>query len=165
MSGYEIGLTPSILASHGELGERARSHVPEANENVHDVHPSVRVHKLEGIPWVAFGVNQDAIRVICHREAQTVVLCQVGKHDPAYEPAATRGREAGVRSRRPAKNGQPAKGTCSSSPARTTGDSRRSSSREVARPVDSGGTTSRVTTMPWSSARCVAPKASKPLAS
>jgi superfamily I DNA/RNA helicase len=85
MSGYEIALTPTFLASLDSLDDKTRKNVREAIEKVHEGNPSVRVHKLEGIPWVAFGVNQNALRVICHRDAQTLVLCHVGKHDPAYE--------------------------------------------------------------------------------
>ena len=85
MSGYEIAFTKTFYASLDELDDRTRKNVREAIDKVHEGHPSVRVHKLEGLPWVAFGVNQNALRVICHRDGRTLVLCHVGKHDPAYE--------------------------------------------------------------------------------
>jgi mRNA-degrading endonuclease RelE of RelBE toxin-antitoxin system len=85
MTGYQIAFTKSFYASLDELDDKTRKHVREAIDKVHEGHPSVRVHKLEGIPWVAFGVNQNALRVICHRDGQTLVLCHVGKHDPAYQ--------------------------------------------------------------------------------
>jgi mRNA-degrading endonuclease RelE of RelBE toxin-antitoxin system len=92
MAGYQIAFTRAFYASLDELDDKTRKNVREAIDKVHEGHPSVRVHKLEGVPWVAFGVNQNALRVICHRDGQTLVLCHVGKHDPAYEVWARNNR-------------------------------------------------------------------------
>jgi len=82
---YEIGFTQSFWSSFALFDEKTRKHVHDAIDKLCDGHPSVDVHKLQGLEFVAFGVNQDGLRVICHRQGATLVLCHVGKHDPAYE--------------------------------------------------------------------------------
>ncbi|MEM1414824.1 MAG: AAA family ATPase [Myxococcota bacterium] len=52
---------------------------------MHEGAGSVRVHKLRGVPFVSFGVNRDALRVVCKREGNLLLMCHVGKHDPAYD--------------------------------------------------------------------------------
>lgn len=44
----------------------------------------VRMHTLESVKWVSIYVNKKAIRVICHRDGRTLVLCWVDFHDEAY---------------------------------------------------------------------------------
>ncbi|MCZ7681362.1 MAG: AAA family ATPase [Sandaracinaceae bacterium] len=46
--------------------------------------PAVNVHALEAVPFVSFYVNRDALRVICHRDGNTLVLLHVADHDSAY---------------------------------------------------------------------------------
>ena len=45
----------------------------------------MHVHKLEGVPFVAFGINKDGYRVICQRDGNTLLMCHVAAHDPAYD--------------------------------------------------------------------------------
>ncbi|GAB4196359.1 MAG: ATP-dependent helicase [Sandaracinaceae bacterium] len=85
MTAYQLAFAASFSSSLESFDDKTRKHVWQAIEKLQEGHPSVHVHKLEGVPWVAFGVNQGALRVICHRDGQTLILCHVGKHDPAYQ--------------------------------------------------------------------------------
>jgi len=73
------------MESVQELDSAPRKAVMETLDKLHDGHASVHVHKLEGVPFVSFNVNQGGLRVICQREGGTLLLFHVGKHDPAYE--------------------------------------------------------------------------------
>ncbi len=45
----------------------------------------VGLHTLPPMAWMSFSVNQNAMRIICHREGNDLVLVHVGPHDKAYE--------------------------------------------------------------------------------
>lgn len=83
---YEVAFSKDFfLKSLGALDHRQRTALTETIEKVQAGLPSVHVHALEGVPFVSFGVNRDAMRVICHREGNTLVLLHVDAHDAAYE--------------------------------------------------------------------------------
>lgn len=82
---YEIAISASFMESLHGLDKSSRRAVLDTLEKVQAGHPSIEVHKLQGVPFVSFGVNQNAMRVICQREAGTLMLCHVGAHDPAYD--------------------------------------------------------------------------------
>jgi hypothetical protein len=48
-------------------------------------HSGVHLHALEGVPWVSFGVNRDALRIIAARDGDTLLLVWVDTHDEAYQ--------------------------------------------------------------------------------
>lgn len=82
---YELATTPSFWKSLDELDKSTRRAVLDTIDKLHEGNPSTHVHKLNALPFVACGVSQNAYRIICHRQDETLVLCHVGKHDPAYD--------------------------------------------------------------------------------
>ncbi len=85
MQTYEIGTTPQFRDAMARLDPVARSDVYQAAEKVMDGLSSAHVHKLEDTGFVAFGVNRNALRVICERDGDLLILLHVGAHDAAYE--------------------------------------------------------------------------------
>ena len=45
----------------------------------------VGLHTLSPLELSSFSVNQNAMRVICHQEGNTLMLLHVDAHDKAYE--------------------------------------------------------------------------------
>ena len=83
MEHQEIGLTKRFRARVAKLDPRVQGEVLAAATKVIEGHPSVHVHKLSN-EFVAFGVNRNALRVICLREGPTLMLVHVDAHDEAY---------------------------------------------------------------------------------
>lgn len=81
---YELASTVPFWQSLEALSPKHRRAVLQTLGKVHDGHASIHVHKLEGLPFVSFGVTQDALRVVCKRDGDTLLLCHVGPHDDAY---------------------------------------------------------------------------------
>lgn len=82
---YELALSQPFLESLDDLDKASRKAVRDTLDKVQAGTGAVRVHKLEGVPFVSFVVNQGGLRVICQRDAGTLILCHVGKHDAAYD--------------------------------------------------------------------------------
>lgn len=82
---YELATSQSFWQSRDALDHHQRIALADAMEKVQKGLPSARVHKLDPMPFVSFGVNRDALRVICQREEQTLLLLWVGAHDAAYD--------------------------------------------------------------------------------
>ncbi|TNF28132.1 MAG: hypothetical protein EP329_18390 [Deltaproteobacteria bacterium] len=81
---YEVATAQSFWKSRDALGSTQQAAVADAIEKLQRG-VDVRVHKLESMPFVAFSVNRDALRVVCHREDDLLVLLHVGPHDAAYD--------------------------------------------------------------------------------
>ncbi len=88
MTRFELALTQSYQESLVGLGHQKQAHVTKAVLKLQRGHESSHLHKLEGLPFHAFGVNQGAFRVICKRDGDTLILLHVGPHDAAYQWAA-----------------------------------------------------------------------------
>ena len=59
---YEVAFTPSFWSSLNAFDDRVRKHIHDAIDKVLEGHPSAHIHKLEGVEFVSFGVNQNAWR-------------------------------------------------------------------------------------------------------
>lgn len=81
---YELAFSQHFWKSLDALDGRERAALFDAVEKVQAGLPSVKVHALEAVPYVSFYVNRDALRVICHRDGNLLVLLHVGAHDAAY---------------------------------------------------------------------------------
>ncbi|HEY8426876.1 MAG TPA: UvrD-helicase domain-containing protein [Sandaracinaceae bacterium] len=81
---YELAFSQHFWKSLETLDARERAAVVDTVEKVQAGLPSVNVHALESVPFVSFCVNRDAMRVICHREGNLLVLLHVADHDSAY---------------------------------------------------------------------------------
>lgn len=81
---YELVLAETFQSSMQKLDSGQQVAVLDAIEKLRKGHASVHVHALPPLPWVAFGANRDALRVICWRESSTLILAWVDLHDPAY---------------------------------------------------------------------------------
>ncbi len=69
----------------GNLDTSTRGEVLAAAMKVVEGNASVHVHKLTGSDFVSFGVNRNALRVICEREGETLLMLHVASHDDAYD--------------------------------------------------------------------------------
>ncbi len=80
---YELALTQDFQRALLKLDTRQQEAVQQALLNVQRGFESAHVHKLShGL--CSFGVNRDALRVICAREGSLLILLHVNAHDPAY---------------------------------------------------------------------------------
>lgn len=82
---YELALSTTFWKSRDALDNRERDALADAMEKVQKGLPSVHVHDLPPMPFVAFGVNRDAMRVICKRNGNTLICLYVGAHDETYQ--------------------------------------------------------------------------------
>ena len=83
MRNLEIGLTKRFRNRLAKLDAQVQGEVWTAAAKVIEGHTSVHVHKLSN-DFVAFGVNRNALRVICLREGPSLMLVHVDAHDAAY---------------------------------------------------------------------------------
>ena len=58
--------------------------IMEAVRRLQEGHAGVHLHALEGVPWVAFNVNRDGLRIVAARDGDTLLLAWVDTHDEAY---------------------------------------------------------------------------------
>lgn len=86
--GLQIALADTFQRALSRLESVRLKHVHEAIVKLQDGHPSVKLHALEGVPFSAFGVNQGALRVVCHAAGDQLLLLWVDAHDAAYKWAA-----------------------------------------------------------------------------
>lgn len=84
MSEMELALTPEFQDSLLDLGHQKQVHVQQAIAKLLKNPVNSGLHKLEGLPFHAFYVNQGAFRVVCRQEGNLLVLLHVGAHDAAY---------------------------------------------------------------------------------
>ena len=82
---YDLAFTYGFMKAQEKLSRAQRNSLADAMEKVQDGNPSVHVHSLQGVPFVSFGINRDAYRVICQRDGNTLLMCHVGAHDSAYD--------------------------------------------------------------------------------
>ena len=82
---YQVALTMDYQRALAKLNPTHQAHTNAALIKVQQGNTAVRVHALDPLPFVAFGVNQGGLRVICAREGDTLVCLHVDAHDPAYE--------------------------------------------------------------------------------
>lgn len=82
---YELAFSAGLLDTLNKLSKSERKAFKETLDKVGQGNESVHVHKLEGVPFVSFGINRNAMRVICQREGNVLLICHVGAHDPAYD--------------------------------------------------------------------------------
>ena len=81
---YELVLAETFQSSVQKLDPNHQVAVLDAIDKLRKGHASVHLHDLKPLPWVSFGANRDALRIICWRENATLVLSWVDLHDAAY---------------------------------------------------------------------------------
>lgn len=82
---YRIALSPTFQKALTRLAPVHQAAVNETLLKLEAGNASVHVHALTSLPWVSFCVSRDAVRVICEREGDVLLLVHVGMHDEAYE--------------------------------------------------------------------------------
>ena len=80
----QVGFTKGFRDRVSKLDKQVQAEIWDAATKVLLGYGAVEVHKLEGADYVAFGVNRDALRVICLREEGVLLLLHVDAHDRAY---------------------------------------------------------------------------------
>ncbi len=88
MSALELAFTQEYQRSLVRLDHKQQAHVNVAVLKLQKGANSSDLHKLTGVPFFAFGVNQGAFRVICQRSDDLLVLLHVAPHDAAYQWAS-----------------------------------------------------------------------------
>ena len=81
----ELALTQTFQRSLTKLDNVSQAHVNEALLKVQKGYESIHIHSLEGVPFVSLGINRNAMRIICRRDGDLLIMLHVGLHDPAYE--------------------------------------------------------------------------------
>lgn len=85
MSGVAYRVAMAQTFQEGLKRRSAHTHaIMEAVRRLQEGHSGVHLHALEGVPWVSFGVNRDALRIIAARDGDTLLLAWVDTHDEAY---------------------------------------------------------------------------------
>jgi len=82
---YELALASSFQESLGALDAKQQVAVLETIAKLQRGLSSVHIHALNGMAWVSFAVNRDALRVICAREGDSLMLVWVDSHEAAYQ--------------------------------------------------------------------------------
>jgi superfamily I DNA/RNA helicase len=80
---YRVAIAQTFQEGLKRRGAHAHA-IMEAVRRLQEGHVGVHLHALEGLPWVSFNVNRDALRIIAAREGDTVLLVWVDTHDEAY---------------------------------------------------------------------------------
>ena len=87
----EIALAASFVAAQRKLGPAQLAATSSALQKLLEGGPEqVRLHALPPLPYEAFDVTSGALRVICHRDGDALVLLHVDTHDEAYAWARRR---------------------------------------------------------------------------
>jgi hypothetical protein len=81
----QIALTPQFQEAQHKLSDRQQRNVNAALLKLQRGQAAVHLHKLQGSSFVTFGVNQEALRIVCQREDGLLILLYVGSHDAAYQ--------------------------------------------------------------------------------
>jgi hypothetical protein len=84
VSALDLAFTQEYQHSLVKLDHLQQSHVLRAVLKLQKGLEAPHLHKLESLPFHAFGVNQQALRVICKRDSGLLILLHVAAHDDAY---------------------------------------------------------------------------------
>jgi len=79
-----MALTQDFQRALTRLDNTAQANVQGAILKLQQGHTATDLHKLEGVDLHAFGVNQNALRIICKRDGNMLMLLHVDAHDRAY---------------------------------------------------------------------------------
>ncbi|MCP4501158.1 MAG: AAA family ATPase [Deltaproteobacteria bacterium] len=82
---YELSLADTYQRS---LLKLSAPHQAEANKTIMKLTKgfgSTHLHGLNPMPWHSFCCNKDALRVICHREGNQLILVHINTHQEAYD--------------------------------------------------------------------------------
>jgi len=82
--GYGLALASTFQQSLGALDPKQQVAVMDTITKLQRGLSSVHIHALNGVPWVSFVVNRDALRVICSRDGDSLMLVWVDAHEAAY---------------------------------------------------------------------------------
>jgi hypothetical protein len=80
---YRVGIAQTFQEALKKRPTHTHA-VMEAVRRLQEGHSGVHLHALEGVPWVAFNVNRDALRIVAARDGQSLLLAWVDTHDEAY---------------------------------------------------------------------------------
>lgn len=83
-AGLEVAIADTFQKALGKLDATSVKHVLDAIGKLQNGHGSVHLHGLETSPHKSFGVNRNALRVICSQEGEQLLLLWVDAHDDAY---------------------------------------------------------------------------------
>ncbi len=81
---YNIAFTQSFWRAMLKLDRTMQRETFQAVQKAQQGHASVRLHALKNLPFVSFGINKNAYRIICKQEGDLLLMCHVAPHDPAY---------------------------------------------------------------------------------
>ncbi len=82
--GLEVAMADTFQRAMSKLDATSVKHVLDAITKLQSGHGSVRLHALEKSPHKSFGVNRNALRIICRQEGEQLLLLWVDAHDDAY---------------------------------------------------------------------------------
>lgn len=85
----KIALADSFFAALQKLNANHQKAVLDAIGKLRKGYSSTHLHALNTNDWVSFNVNKDALRIICWRQSDDLLLAHVDKHDAAYKWAET----------------------------------------------------------------------------
>lgn len=80
----DLAFADSFHKALTKLSPLQMKHVHEAIQKLKAGYAATHLHALKGLPFLSFGVNQDAYRVICKKDGALLILLHVGDHDAAY---------------------------------------------------------------------------------
>ncbi len=80
----DLAMTPSMYQALTKLDFSSQRDVNRTLSQIDKDLPSLHLHKLQGVPFVSFGISSGALRVICKREGNLLILLHVDQHDAAY---------------------------------------------------------------------------------
>lgn len=81
---YRVALAQTFQDALKKRSTHAHA-VMEAIRRLQEGHIGTHLHALQGMPWVSFNVNRDALRIIAARDGDALLLAWVDLHDDAYE--------------------------------------------------------------------------------
>ena len=82
---YELAFSAGLLDTLNKLSKNERKAFKDTLDQMAQGNDAVHVHKLETVPFVSFNINRNAMRAICQREGNVLLICHVGAHDAAYD--------------------------------------------------------------------------------
>lgn len=88
MTTLELAFTQEYQSALLKLDNKQQSDVTKAVLKLQKGLESGHLHKLQGVPFHAFGVNQNALRIICKQDNELLILLHVAAHDVAYQWAS-----------------------------------------------------------------------------
>lgn len=88
MTALELAFTQEYQSALLKLDNRQQAEVTKAVLKLQKGLDSTHLHKLKGVPFHSFGVNRDALRIICKQDDNLLLLLHVDAHDAAYQWAS-----------------------------------------------------------------------------